>query len=88
MRALLSTVLTGSMVAGAALLVAACGGTEEAEVNNVAETELEGDVANDMTAIDAGTAMDANMAMDTNAMDVNATVNAAEPEAEAATNGM
>ena len=90
MRALLSKVLTGSMVAGAALLVAACGGGEEAEVNNVAETELETDaLANDVTAVDAGTGMDANMAMDTNmSMDTNVADVNASVDAEAATNGM
>ena len=91
MRALLSKVLTGSMVAGAALLVAACGGGEEAEVNNVAGTELEGDLlGNDVTAVDAGTAMDANMAMDTNmSMDTNVVDANTSVDAEAdATNGM
>ena len=36
MRDLLSKVMTGSMVAGAALLVAACGGDEDAAANNAA----------------------------------------------------
>ena len=88
MRALLSKVLTGSMVAGAALLVAACGGDTEADANNVAAADLGTDTTldtNDVTAVDAGSAMDANMAMDTNSMDVNMTVNTTE---DTATNGM
>jgi hypothetical protein len=34
MRDLLSKVMTGSMIAGAALLVVACGGSEDATTNN------------------------------------------------------
>ena len=77
MRDLLSKVMTGSMVAGAALLVAACGGGEDAGANN-AMTDMGNDVmmdgtTNDVTAVDAGTmdannmATDANMTMDANA---------------------
>ena len=78
MRALLSKVMTGSMVAGAALLVAACGGGEDAGANN-AMTDMGNDVmmdgtTNDVTAVDAGTGADANMAVDANmTMDANAT---------------
>ena len=46
-------ILTSAMVAGAALMVAACGG--DTEVNNTAATDL----GNDMS-------MDANMTMDSN----------------------
>ena len=42
MRDLLSKVMTGSMVAGAALLVAACGGGETA-TNNTATTDMGND---------------------------------------------
>ncbi len=83
MRDLLKTVLTGSMVAGAALLVAACGdaGTE---ANNTAMTEMgttdpmmDG-TTNDVTAVDGATATDANMAMDSNmTMDANMSGNMA-----------
>jgi hypothetical protein len=76
MRALLSKLMTGSMVAGAALLVSACGGSKTADTTeNTAMTDLnamapdEGTV-NDMTAVDAAN-MDANAAganmADTNA---------------------
>jgi hypothetical protein len=65
--------MTGSMIAGAALLVTACGGGENAEANNTATMEMntmdpmmEG-TTNDVTAIDAGTGADANMTMDANA---------------------
>jgi hypothetical protein len=78
MRALLSKVLTGSMVAGAALLVAACGGEGDEAANNVAAADLGTemlDTTNDVTAIDAGTGADVNMAVDTGA-DANAAANA------------
>lgn len=89
MRAILSKVMTGSMVAGAALLVAACGGSEDAAVNNTAMTEMETNdmmldgMMNDVTAVDAGTNMSGNMAMDSNmTMDANMTA----PETTATTN--
>ena len=50
-------ILTSSMIAGAALLVAACGG--EAETNNAAVTDLGNDTTMDMNATDMG--MDMNM---------------------------
>ena len=78
MRDLFKKAMTGSMIAGAALLVAACGG-DNAEVNNTmtdlnaTDPLLEG-TTNDVTAIDAGTGADANMAADANlTMDANAT---------------
>lgn len=87
MRALLSKMTTGMMVAGAALLVSACGGSETANTaENTAMTDLnamaplEGTV-NDMTAVD-GAAMDANAAVDANAVDANASAD------NAATNAM
>ena len=76
MRDLLKTVMTSSMVAGAALLVAACGGSETAETNNTM-TEMDATdpmmdgTTNDVTAVD-GAGMDGNMAMDSNmTMDAN-----------------
>ena len=73
MRDLFKNVMTGSMVAGAALFVAACGGGEDASTNNTMNTA--GDEAmmgtgNDVTAIDA-----ANVSTDMNlgtAADMNA----------------
>ena len=86
MRSLLSKLMTGTMVAGAALLVSACGGSETADTSeNTAKTDMNAMAPevtmNDMTAVDAATmdanATDANMAMDANAtMDANASTNA------------
>lgn len=97
MRALLSKVMTGSMIAGAALLVTACGGTEEAATNTTNMTEVDATdtmldgSTNDVTAIDAGTGMDANMSMDMNTtMDANMTngMDTGATENEMMTNGM
>ena len=66
-------ILTSSMIAGAALLVAACGGADTA-VNNTADTNLTEDPMMDANATDMG--MDTNMTMDANATvttDANAT---------------
>ncbi len=72
MRHLISKLMTGSMVAGAALLVAACGSSETANTtDNTTMTDLntmapEG-TTNDMTAIDAAggnTADNSAMMMD------------------------
>jgi len=63
-------ILTSSMVAGAALLVAACGGTDTA-----ANTTNMSDMGNDtMMDTNADMGMDTNMSMD---------ANAAMPEADA-----
>ncbi len=76
MRDLFSKILTSSMVAGAALLVASCGGSETAEANNTM-TEMDTTDAmmdgttNDVTAVD-GAMADGNLAVDTNAVDTNA----------------
>ena len=77
MRDLFSKLMTGSMVAGAALLVAACGGSETADTNTTNMTEMESTdpmmdgTTNDVTAVD-GAGMDGNMAMDSNmTMDAN-----------------
>lgn len=92
MRDLFKKAMTGSMIAGAALLVAACGG-DNAEVNNTTtdlnatDPLLEG-TTNDVTAIDAGTGLDANMATDANVtMDANTTTNTGSTDANL-TNGM
>ncbi len=91
MRDLISKIVTGSMIAGAALLVTACGGKDD-EANNTAMYEMNATdtmfdgATNDVTAIDAGTGADANMAADTMTMDANSTttgpaapVNTTEP---------
>jgi hypothetical protein len=96
MRDLLSKLVTGATIAGAALLVTACGGGEDAEANNTAAMEMNAmdpmmdGTTNDVTAIDAGTGADANMAVDANmTMDANAanTVDANATDANM-TNGM
>lgn len=69
MRDLFKKVMTGSMVAGAALLVAACGGNKTDEANNTATTDMnmtDMGTTNDVTAIDGANGMDANMTMDAN----------------------
>lgn len=72
MRDLLSKLTLGTMVAGAALLVSACGGTETANaVDNTAVTDLNavepaGEVTDNMTAVDG--------AMGNDTMDANATM--------------
>ena len=87
MRALLSKVMTGSMVAGAALLVAACGGGSDEAANNAADMNLtEVDMGNDTTVIDATNGTDAmNMSTDAG---TNEAGNASATEADNATNGM
>lgn len=77
MRNLLNKLMTGSMVVGAALVVSACGGTENANtVDNTTVTGMDSmepvdGTTNDMTAMDGANGMgnmsaDANMTMDTN----------------------
>ncbi len=79
MRDLFSKLMTVSMVAGAALLVSACGSSETTttETNTVEmnsmEPAMEGSM-NDVTAVDATMGADANMMMDNsmgNSMDSN-----------------
>ena len=72
MRDLLAKVLTGSMIAGAALMVSACGSKEEAnttETTNVTEMNtMDANMATDnMTAVDAANGT-GTMANDMNAM--------------------
>jgi hypothetical protein len=55
-------VMTGSMVAGAALFVAACGSGEDTAANNTANlTTDETLMGNDATAVDAMNGTDANL---------------------------
>ena len=73
MRDILKKATTAAMVAGAALLVSACG--DEAETNNAVVTDLGNDTSMDLNATDMDmdmNAMDMN-ATDMNAMDMNAT---------------
>ena len=68
MRDLISKVVTGSMIAGAALLVVACGSNEDATANNAVMNVEETLPANDMTGVDAMNGTDANIgAMDSTA---------------------
>lgn len=66
MRDTFSKLMTGAMVAGAALLVSACGSSETPATNttelNAAEPSMEGSM-NDVTAVDAAGASD-NVVMD------------------------
>lgn len=71
MRAILSKVVTGSMIAGAALLVSACGGKTETTTENTVVTDLnatdamaEGAMTDNMTAVDGAMGNDAMMAND------------------------
>ena len=63
MRAIFSKAVTGSMIAGAALLVSACGGKTETTAENTVVTDLnstdtmmDGTMTDNMTAVD-GAAM-------------------------------
>ncbi|RJF85434.1 hypothetical protein [Sphingomonas cavernae] len=74
MRDILAKLMTGSMIAGAALLVSACGKTEPAtnDTANVVEMNAEDSMMNGttsdmMTNTDAAMGADANMAADVNA---------------------
>jgi hypothetical protein len=84
MRALLSKVMTSSMVVGAALLVAACGGKGEEATNNEAAMDLTNvETGNEPSVMESTNATD-NMGMVTE----NVTTNATESSNSAATNGM
>ena len=76
MRDLLSKVMTGSMVAGAALLVAACGGGEDATANNTAANFQDDTLMNtgDVTGVDALNATTDSNGLGT-AADMNVTAN-------------
>lgn len=82
MRDLLTKIAAGSMVAGAALLVAACGGSESANtVENTTVTTMDETMGaegttNDVMSIDAANNMSGGMAADSNmTMDANMTTN-------------
>ena len=81
MRAILSKVVTGSMIAGAALLVSACGGNTETTTENTVVTDLnstdtmmDGTMSDNMTAVDGAMGNDAMMANDTSMMAGNDTM--------------
>ncbi len=74
MRDLLSKIMTGSMIAGAALLVTACGGAEDATTNN-AEMNVEDPLMNDVTSVDAMNGTDANLGTDANTGTTDTTTN-------------
>lgn len=86
MRDTISKLMTGSAVAGAALLVAACGSSQPAENNTTANVEemnaedamMEGATNDMMTNTDAAMGNADSMAADnaTNAVDANATSSA------------
>jgi hypothetical protein len=85
MRDLLSKVISGTMVAGAALLVTACGGGEDAAANNTANYATdEALMGNDVTAVDAMNGTDANLGMGVDAnlgatdLNAGATMNATD----------
>lgn len=88
MRDILKKLTTGSMIAGAALLVAACGGDTAA--NNTA-TDMGNDVSMDTNmgdmGLDANMTTDANMGMDVNmSTDTNMTTTTTTTETNTTTN--
>ncbi|CUS44860.1 MAG: hypothetical protein V4610_12925 [Pseudomonadota bacterium] len=75
MRAFISKVVTGSMIAGAALMVSACGPkTETTTTNDTAITEMGNDatISDNMTTVDS-TSMDGNMMANDTAVVTNET---------------
>jgi hypothetical protein len=78
MRAILSKVVTGSMIAGAALLVSACGDSTPADtsVDNTMVTDMnsmepmDGTMTDNMTSVDGAMANDGMMANDMMANDM------------------
>jgi hypothetical protein len=91
----LSKLMTGALVAGAALLVVACGSNEDAAANNAAmNIEETLPAANDMTNVDAMDGAGANLgAMDStsNGTTTDTTVNTTETTTNTSsttTNGM
>jgi hypothetical protein len=83
MRDLLSKVMTGSMVAGAALLVAACGGGGDTNTANTANYSDEALMGNDVTTVDAMNGTDANLGTGADMNAAGADMNAAMPAANA-----
>ena len=84
MRDILKKITTGSMIAGAALLVAACGGDNAANDTNA--VDLGNDVSLDANATDMG--LDMNATTDMNAVDMNATTTTPTTETNTTTNAM
>ncbi len=75
MRSIFSKALTGTMIAGAALLVSACGGTTETTTENTVVTDLnatdatmDGTMTDNMTAVDGAMGNDTMMANDSSMM--------------------
>ncbi|MBW4329823.1 hypothetical protein KY084_02900 [Stakelama sp. CBK3Z-3] len=72
MRAIISKVVTGSMVAGAALMVSACGGSDETTVDNTVITDMnstdpmmDGTMSDNMSMVDGTMGNDAMLMNDT-----------------------
>ena len=87
MRDILKKATTGAMIAGAALLVAACGGDTAA--NDVNAVDLGNDVSLDANATDMGLDMNATTdmnAVDMNAVDMNTTTTTTTTETNTTTN--
>ena len=85
MRDILKKVTTGAMIAGAALMVAACGGDTEAnnamadDLGNDPMMETNMDTGMDTNMGDLNVGVDANVGADVNVVDANAVdTNAAE----------
>ena len=75
MRAFISKVVTGSMIAGAALMVSACGPkAETTTTNDTSITEMGNDatISDNMTTVDS-TSMDGNMMANDTAVVTNET---------------
>lgn len=76
MRALFTKAVAGSMIASAALLVSACGGTTETTADNTTVLDvnatdpvLDGTTSDNMTMVDGATGNDTGMADDMAAND-------------------
>ncbi|GGO93493.1 hypothetical protein [Stakelama pacifica] len=72
MRAIISKVVTGSMIAGAALMVSACGGSDETTPANTTVTEMnstdpmmDGTMSDNMSMVDGTMGNDAMLMNDT-----------------------
>lgn len=93
MRDLLSKLMTGSMIAGAALMVSACGKSEPVDTNetanvaemNVEDSMMEGATNDMMTNSDAALGVDGNIA-DANLTEAANATNAVDAAANVATN--
>ena len=71
MRALISKVVTGSMIAGAALMVSACGNSNETATDNTTITDMnstdmmDGTMTDNMSMVDGTMGNDAMLMNDT-----------------------